>query len=416
MPGSLILSERRDPDLGLFKFTFLYNNKPYTVEPKPLESNEDQKVMNYRYNKLEDFLKYVKFVCKKPNINPFQYKDWQKNFTIRPAGTGNKEPLKKDPKVEQMSLFASEELRTWKEIREAYDNALGPNNHHLRLICSNCENTVTCRCSTNKVTEYGLCDKCATTYTVTKSLDKIANKLEIIGKIKEAYNIDIVSNTIESCWDWNKVNLFSDELQNQGIQIEDAKKVLDIAKDIGVVASNKNCTRIDFPTLRQVSTYDCGASALQMILQYYGIDEREEKIMESIHTNTKEGTKTEDIIKYLKRKGFKVSDGVLTINELKKYIDKKIPVIVVLQAWVDKKTPNWEKGYTNGHYAIVIGYTDNSIIFSDPSSINETYLSYDEFLKRWHDEGEDKERLINYGIVPYNKKPIYKSDKIVPME
>jgi len=224
MPGSLILSEVRDHDIRLIKFSFLHENKPYTVLPKPLEPQEDSKVMNSRYERLEDFLKYVKFVCKKPNVNPFQFKDWKKDFIIRPAGTG-----KKEPKVEQMPIFASEELRTWKEIREAYEQAYGPNHHHLRLKCSNCDNTMTCRCSQPKVTEYGLCNDCAPTLIVVRTLDKIANSLEDKGRIKEAHDIDVISNTIVSCWECNHVNLFSDEIQNQGIPVEVAKKVLDIA-------------------------------------------------------------------------------------------------------------------------------------------------------------------------------------------
>lgn len=138
MPGCLIISEKKDPDLGLYAFSFLYNNKPYTVEPKPREPDEDYRVGNYRYSKLNDFLKYVKFVCKKPNVNPFQYKDWQKNFIIRPAGTGTKKPIDKSPEPEQMSLFAS-----------------------------------------------------------IRALDKVASILENKGRIKEAYEIDMVSNTLQ---------------------------------------------------------------------------------------------------------------------------------------------------------------------------------------------------------------------------
>ena len=360
MPGAVILSEKKDPDLGLVEFTFRHEDKPYTAEPKPLEPNENPVVMNARYNKLEAFLKYVKFICKKPDVNPFAFKDWKKFLTITPAN--------KEPKVEQTSLFAS------------------------------------------------------------NALDKIANRLENLGMIKEAYQLDIIANTIESCTDCNHVNLFSDEIQNQGIQPELAKKVLDIAKSTGVVASEKEmiiekahnkkgekCTIIDFPTLRQAFTYDCGSAAVQMVLQYYGINEREKDIMDNLHTK-KSGTDPNMIIKYFNKKGFKVKDGILTIKDLKEYVDKGTPVIIPLQAYPDKETNNWEEEYSNGHYVTVIGYTDDRIIFSDPASINETYLNNDDFMKRWHDMDNGKEKLINYGIVPYGKKPQYNSNKIVPMK
>lgn len=61
-------------------------------------------------------------------------------------------------------------------------------------------------------------------------LDVLANKLEKSGKIKEAYQIDIISNTLDSPWQSNKATLFFDEISNQNIETEDAKKVLDIAE------------------------------------------------------------------------------------------------------------------------------------------------------------------------------------------
>jgi hypothetical protein len=49
-------------------------------------------------------------------------------------------------------------LRPWREIREQYDDK--EHRHHLRLVCDNCGNEETCRCSSPKTTEHGICFEC----------------------------------------------------------------------------------------------------------------------------------------------------------------------------------------------------------------------------------------------------------------
>jgi len=84
LPGCIILQTEKDPDLGLLKFTFKYRDKEYTVLPKDSEG----------YNRIGEYLKYVAGVCDKPGLNPFMYKIRGKSvkdlFDIRPAGTGDK--------------------------------------------------------------------------------------------------------------------------------------------------------------------------------------------------------------------------------------------------------------------------------------------------------------------------------------
>jgi predicted double-glycine peptidase len=174
----------------------------------------------------------------------------------------------------------------------------------------------------------------------------------------------------------------------------------------------------DFPSLRQVYSYSCGASALQVLTMFYGYDMREGQIIEKIGT-TEEGTERENMIKFLKKLGFKVEERQkYTIDNLKNFINKNMPVIIPLQAWVgDDFKPGWEKGWDNGHYVVVMGYTDDHIIFSDPSSIYDTYLSYEELDLRWHDVGmTPKDKLDHYAIVPYGKKQEFHSDVFIHMD
>jgi ABC-type bacteriocin/lantibiotic exporter with double-glycine peptidase domain len=169
------------------------------------------------------------------------------------------------------------------------------------------------------------------------------------------------------------------------------------------------------PKLRQFYNYDCGANSVQSVLAYYGINIREEFILKSAKTS-KEGTPIKGIIKTIKKYGLKTTAKEMTIKNLKYYIRKKIPVILVLQAWTNKKKINWEKDWIDGHYVVAIGFTKDKILFEDPSSFNRTFLKYDELNKRWHDIDTNGKKYLHYGIAIYGKTPKFKSKKIIHME
>lgn len=57
------------------------------------------------------------------------------------------------------SANSPEPVKTWQQIRDEEDP--DGKKHDLRLKCSQCDNTSTCRCSTPKRKFIGLCDKCA---------------------------------------------------------------------------------------------------------------------------------------------------------------------------------------------------------------------------------------------------------------
>jgi uncharacterized protein YvpB len=75
----------------------------------------------------------------------------------------------------------------------------------------------------------------------------------------------------------------------------------------------------------------------------------------------------------------------MTISKIKKYIDRQIPVIIILQARTDTKHVDWKSNRVDGHYVVAIGYDKTKIYFEDPSSIYRTYLLNNEFKERRHD-------------------------------
>jgi ABC-type bacteriocin/lantibiotic exporter with double-glycine peptidase domain len=172
--------------------------------------------------------------------------------------------------------------------------------------------------------------------------------------------------------------------------------------------------QLDFPELKQTNEYDCGAKALQAVLTYYGIEIREEILIKSAKTNKKTGTTIKGILDSLKKYKLKFDSKSMDLKELRNYLDKKIPVMLLIQAW-NKKSIDYTKDFHDGHWVVAIGYNRDKIFFEDPYTFNRTFLKNKEFEKRWHSKEKSK-KIVNYGIAVYGKKPTYDSKKVVKMK
>jgi uncharacterized protein len=175
----------------------------------------------------------------------------------------------------------------------------------------------------------------------------------------------------------------------------------------GISGCSENKTKIlDFPTTRQSFDYSCGPGAVQAVMAYYGEDFRESELIDLLQTDKDEGTYIKDIITFFNSQGFstKVKQN-MTTKELFSYIDKNIPIIVMIQAWgneTDFKN-NYKYCWNNGHFVVAIGYTNKDVIFSDPALFNTGYIPIPEFLDRWHDYDEGDTKTFHLGIAVYGK-------------
>jgi len=168
---------------------------------------------------------------------------------------------------------------------------------------------------------------------------------------------------------------------------------------------------INIPSGIQTFDFDCGAKALQLIMAYYGIEKREDELISDLKSD-KDGTSIENMISVATDNGFEVTAKTgVSLETVKQYIQKNIPIIVLLQAWAERymTLENWESDWDDGHYAIVIGYQDNIVIFEDPSSFRRTWLKEDEFIARWHDvNSRTGEKYNQFAMVLLGKEPVNK--------
>ena len=173
---------------------------------------------------------------------------------------------------------------------------------------------------------------------------------------------------------------------------------------------------LSFPEFRQTYEYDCGANAMQSILAYYGFDVAECEIMKLARTKAKTGTPIAGLKKVAKKYNLKYDGKKMTVADLKKYLDRKIPVILLLQAWTKKEKIDWPKWWSENHYVVVIGYDKKKIYFEDPASTLRVSLTSAELEERWHGINPLGSKKINFGLAVFGKKGDYNLKKLLHMD
>ena len=143
------------------------------------------------------------------------------------------------------------------------------------------------------------------------------------------------------------------------------------------------------PDVRQSTSFSCGAAALQAVLHYYGVEEREDRLMKELKTSSAEGTHPGDILRVAKAKGLGAAlrEG-MAFEDLQAALDRGIPVIASIQAWKDDdgSAKPWSDRWEDGHYVVVLGLDAASVYVEDPSLLGcRGIIPRREFLERWHD-------------------------------
>jgi len=144
--------------------------------------------------------------------------------------------------------------------------------------------------------------------------------------------------------------------------------------------------------VNQITGYACGAAALKIILDYYGKFLSQKEVMALVKTTKEKGTDVKDIVSASKKLGFSViwKQG-WTINEVKKTLEKGIPIIANFQL---------KHKIGEGHYATIIGFTNREFILSDPhSDFSFRKMNINRFMEYWY-EIEDNTKREGIALVP----------------
>ncbi len=204
------------------------------------------------------------------------------------------------------------------------------------------------------------------------------------------------------------------------VRVNDAEKKKSDAPIPNKVKSLPDCPipakLIRLPLVRQATDYTCGIGALESVLAYYGIETREDELAKLLKSDPKNGTAYQRIAKHAQEQGCEVRIiKNMTMQELKSFLDRQVPVICLVQAWGDDPS-QYERGWKNGHYVVAAGYDEKNIYLMDPSTLgNFAYVPIESFLKRWHDT-DGKERLFNFGMVISRDHVVFTPDVCKPME
>lgn len=190
------------------------------------------------------------------------------------------------------------------------------------------------------------------------------------------------------------------------------------ANAVPSLAGVKNLIHV--PLTRQNTDYTCGITALQAILGYYQIDKRLDVLAAEIKPDAEYGTNYINMANYAASLGLKASVRTgMTIEELKKHIDQKEPVLLAIQAWADAKSSYNSYQNEDGHYVVAVGYDENNFYFMDPSTLGHyTYIPTAEFITRWHDyDSYGNKTLLRFGLILTKPQTaLYNPEVITPLD
>jgi len=176
---------------------------------------------------------------------------------------------------------------------------------------------------------------------------------------------------------------------------------------------------IRIPLTRQSSDYTCGVAVMQSILYFHDVqdDYSEDTLVKELKADPVNGTSYRAMADFARSKGYLVDVRTgMTLDDIRDFIDKGGPVIVLIQAWAESGV-DYSRDWEDGHYAAAIGYDRDSVYFMDPSTMgNYTYLPNQEFLDRWHDEDKGV-KLDHFGLIIQREKRNnhYDPDNIFPI-
>ncbi|HEU0030550.1 MAG TPA: C39 family peptidase [Kofleriaceae bacterium] len=157
---------------------------------------------------------------------------------------------------------------------------------------------------------------------------------------------------------------------------------------------------IRLPFVRQQHAHTCGAAVVLAIARAHGVGPATEAEVAADMAMTPDGSDPAQLVGALARYGLAVREHRgMTLDELIAYLDRGVPVIVMLQAWADPRPVSYADHWDDGHWVIAIGHAGDRIHFMDPMLDVRGTLTRSALLERWHDvEGPERAHVERYGL------------------
>jgi predicted double-glycine peptidase len=165
-------------------------------------------------------------------------------------------------------------------------------------------------------------------------------------------------------------------------------------------------TELALPDVRQSTGWTCSAAALQAVLAYYGIEEREDRLARALGATPENGAPPEAIVRVARAHGLRAElrEG-MTVAELARAVAAGAPVLLAIQAWPERRTRSWRELWDDGHYVIVVAVESDRVVVEDPSLLGSRgVLGRAELEERWHDT-DGKRRYLRLGILFGGRRP-----------
>jgi ABC-type bacteriocin/lantibiotic exporter with double-glycine peptidase domain len=141
-----------------------------------------------------------------------------------------------------------------------------------------------------------------------------------------------------------------------------------------LLASNALALEIEGVPFEKQDSQFCGPASLASVMTFHGVPEDQKTIGAAVYSEKLQGALITDLERYARQKGFETKSGRGTAEELKAEIDRKRPVIVLVDLgfWVVSKP----------HYLVVIGYDDEGFTAHNGYTPGNRY-PYDRFGAIW---------------------------------
>ena len=171
---------------------------------------------------------------------------------------------------------------------------------------------------------------------------------------------------------------------------------------------------IDIPALRQYGDYTCGATCVQMLMNWlypYDADLNLTQYEELLGTTPETGTSPSAVLSFLEESDVEfAASQALTLSGLQEMLAAGHPVMMPLQAWSSAEDgsynlddPSQSETYlAEGHWVLCVGYGENAdglyFLFNDPACVGHTMVYADELDSRWIDMDGEGTVYDHFGI------------------